>query len=69
MLVALLGIVAAVVGIAFLGLLGPVLNFLSIERMLLDLQDGNLPGFLSRLGTYLVLFSLGYLLHRVLRRR
>jgi hypothetical protein len=68
-LVALLGCVAAFLGIALLGFLGPVLNLLSMERMLLDLQDGTLKGFLSRLATYVVLFVLGYLLHRVLGRR
>jgi hypothetical protein len=66
-LVALFGIIAIVAAIALLGLLGPVLNFLSIEKMLLDLQDGNLASFAYRLVTYIALFILSYLLQRTIR--
>jgi hypothetical protein len=66
-LVALFGILAVVAAIALFGFLGPVLNFLSIQRMLLDLQDGNLTSFAYRLVTYIALFIFGYLLHRTIR--
>jgi hypothetical protein len=66
-LVALFGILAAVATISVFGFLGPVLNFLSIQRMLLDLQDGNLASFASRLVTYIALLVIGYLLHRTIR--
>ena len=66
-LVALFGILAVVAAIALFGLLGPILNFMSIQRMLLDLQDGNLASFTYRLVTYIALFILGYLLHRTIR--
>jgi hypothetical protein len=66
-LVALFGIIAVVAAIALLGFLGPVLNFLSIQRMLLDLQDGNLMSFASRLATYVALLVIGFLLHRTIR--
>jgi hypothetical protein len=68
-LVALLGVVAIVAGIGLLGLLGPMLNFMSIQKMLLDLQDGNFTGLSYRLLSYVALFILGYLLHRVIRSR
>jgi len=68
-LVALPGIIAAVAAVALLGLLGPALNFLSIQKMLLDLQDGNYASFVSHLGSYLALFAIGYLLHRVIRAK
>src|SRR5262245_39414301 len=67
--VALLGIVAAVAAVGLLGFLGPILNFMSIQKMLLDLQDGNLVSFGYRLASYVALFILGYLLHRVIRTR
>jgi len=35
--------------------------------MLLDLQDGNYGSFVSRLPSYLALFAIGCLLHRVIR--
>jgi hypothetical protein len=66
-LVALFGIIAVIAAVALLGLLGPVLNFLSIEKMLLDLQDSNFASFAYRLVTYFALFILGYLLHRTIR--
>lgn len=69
LLVALLGIVAAFAGMALLGLLGPVLNLLSIERMLLDLQDGDYLNLTYRLGSYAALFFLGYFLQRTVRTR
>lgn len=68
-LVALLGVVATVAGIGLLGLLVPILNFMSIQKMLLDLQDGNFVGLSYRLASYVALFILGYLLHRVIRSR
>jgi hypothetical protein len=45
------------------------MNFMSIERMLLDLQDGNYTSFAYRLATYVALFVIGYFLHRVIRTR
>jgi hypothetical protein len=66
-LVALLGIVAVFAGVGLLGLLGPILNFMSIQKMLLDLQDGNFVSLSYRLASYVALFVLGYLLHRVIR--
>lgn len=68
-LVALLGIVAFIATIGLLGLLGPILNFMSIQKMLLDLQDGNFVSLGYRVATYVALFILGYLLHRVIRTR
>jgi hypothetical protein len=35
--------------------------------MLLDLQDGNYASFSSRLITYVALFVIAYLIHRVIR--
>ena len=70
-LAALLGIVAVVGVVLFFGLIygavGPVLNLLSIQKMLLDLQDGNFISFGYRLASYLALFVIGYFLHRVIR--
>jgi hypothetical protein len=37
--------------------------------MLLDLQDGNYASFVWRLASYLALFAIGYLLHRVIRSK
>jgi hypothetical protein len=68
-LLVILGILAAVGVIALLGLLGPMLNFMSIEKMLIDLQDGNYASFASRLTSYVALFAIGYFLHRVIRTR
>jgi hypothetical protein len=68
-LVALVGVLAVVAGIALLGLLGPVMNFLSIHKMLLDLQDGDYVNLMYRLASYAVLFVLGYVLHRVIRSK
>ena len=68
-LVALLGVVAVFAGVGLFGLLGPILNFMSIQKMLLDLQDGNFVGLSYRLASYVALFILGYLLHRVIRTR
>jgi hypothetical protein len=66
-LMALFAIIAAIAAIAMLGFVGPVLNFMSIQKMLLDLQDGNYPSFVSRLATYVALFFLGFFLHRIIR--
>lgn len=68
-LVALVGVIAVVAAIGLLGFLGPVLNLLSIQRMLLDLQDGNYVSLSYRAGSYAVLFFLGVLLHRVVRSK
>jgi len=68
-LVALLGIVAAIAAVGLLGFLGPILNFMSIQKMLLDLQDGNYVGLGYRVASYGALFFMGYLLHRVVRAR
>jgi Na+-driven multidrug efflux pump len=61
--------VAVIAAILLFASLGPLLNLLSIQKMLLDLQDGNLTGFGSRFATYLTLFAIGYFLHRVIRSR
>jgi len=68
-LVALVGVLAVVAGIALLGLLGPVMNFLSIQKMLLDIQDGDYVNFMYRFASYAVFFVLGYVLHRVIRSK
>ena len=69
LLVALVGVVVAVAGMALLGLLGPILNLLSIQRMLLDLQDGDYANLAYRIGSYAALFLLGYFLQRIVRTR
>ena len=66
-LVALLGIVAVVGAVLLLGLAGPILNFMSIQKMMLDLQDGNYGSFGSRLAVYVALFAIGLGLHWALR--
>ena len=63
----LLGIVAVVAIVFLFGSLAPILSFLSITRMSLDLQDGNYVSFASRLITYLALFVIAYFIHRVIR--
>jgi hypothetical protein len=68
-LLALFGALAVAGVIGTFGLLGPVFNFMSIQKMLLDLQDGNLSAFAYRLACYVALLVLGYFLHRVLRTR
>jgi len=68
-LVALLGIVVAFLAVLSLGLIGPALNFLSIQKMLLDLQDGNYTSLGYRVASYVALFVIGYFLHRVIRAR
>jgi hypothetical protein len=68
-LVALVGVLAAVAGIILLGFLGPVMNLLSIQKMLLDLQDGDYVSLGYRLASYAVLFVLGYFLQRIIRSR
>jgi hypothetical protein len=64
-LVALFGILAVVAAIALLVSSGRSLTF--SQRMSLDLQDGNLAGFATRLATYIVLLVIGYLLGRTIR--
>ena len=66
-LITLLGIVAAVAAVGLLSFLGPILNFLSIQKMLLDLQDGNLVSLGYRLASYVALFLLAFFLHRIIR--
>ena len=68
-LVALLGIVAAIAAVGLLGFIGPILNFMSIQKILLDIQDGNYVGFSYHIASYVALFFLGYLLHRVVRAK
>jgi len=65
----LLGILAFIAAIGLAGFLGPILNFMSIQKMLLDLQDGNYTNLGYRLATYVALFVLGFFLHRVIRAR
>jgi hypothetical protein len=55
--------------LALFSMLGPAFNFLSLQRMLLDLQDGEYASFATRLLTYVVLFSLAVLIRRWLRAR
>ena len=66
-LMALLGIVAVVGAVLVFGLVGPMLNFMSLQKMALDLQDGNYANFASRLAVYVALFVIGLGLHWVLR--
>jgi len=68
-LLVLLGIVAAVLLLGFFSLLGPVLNLLSIQRMLVDLQDGDYAHFATRLMMYLALFVIAYFLRRIWQSR
>src|SRR5262249_12984765 len=68
-LVALVGVVAVVAGVALLGLLGPVMIFLSIQKMLLAIQDGDYSNFMYRFAAYIAFFILGYVLHRVIRSK
>jgi hypothetical protein len=64
-LVALLGMVTVVIAVLLFGMAGPMLNFMSIQKMMLDLQDGNYASFGSRLAAYVALFVIGYGLHWV----
>jgi hypothetical protein len=64
---ALLAIIALVAIVFLLGFMGPLLSFLSIQKMLVDLQDGNYASFTSRLITYVALFVIAYFIHRVIR--
>ena len=68
-LLALLGILAVIASVFLLGFMGPVLNFLSIGKMLLDLQDGNYASFIPRLTTCLALFVIAYFIQRVIRAK
>jgi len=68
-LAALFAIVAVVAILFLLGFMGPILNIVSIQKMLLDLQDGNYTSFMGRLATYVILFIITYFLHRVIRAR
>jgi hypothetical protein len=68
-LLALLGIVAAIAAVGLLGVLGTILNFMSIQKMLLDLQDRNFVRFGYRAASYVALFFMGYLLQRVIRAK
>ena len=68
-LVVLMGVLAAVAGIALLGFLGPAMNFLSVQKMLLDLQDGDYVSFAYRLSSYVVLVVLGFFLQRIIRSK
>jgi len=68
-LVALLGIVAAIAAVGLLGFLGTILNFMSIQKMLLDLQDRNFVSFGYRAASYVALFFMGYWLQRVIRAK
>jgi hypothetical protein len=66
-LVALLGIVTVVGAVLLFGLAAPILNFMSIQKMMLDLQDGNYASFGSRLAVYVALFAIGLGLHWAFR--
>jgi len=68
-LIALLAGVVLLGAFGFFSLLGPAFNFLSIQRMLLDLQDGEYTSFAMRLLTYVVLFVFAFLIRRWWRSR
>jgi hypothetical protein len=68
-LIVLLVAVALVAVLGFFSALGPAFNFLSLQRMLLDLQDGEYSSFGIRLLTYLALFVFAFLIRRWLRNR
>jgi hypothetical protein len=68
-LVALLSIVAAIAAAGLFGFLSPILNFMSIQKMLLDLQEGNFVSLGYRIASYIALFFMGYSLHRVIRAK
>jgi hypothetical protein len=68
-LIVLFGGLALIAAIFFLGVLGPVLNLLSIQKMLLDFQDGNYASLASRVACYLALFLIVYFLHRAIRSK
>ena len=68
-LIALLGIVAAIAAVGFLGFLGPILNFMSIQKMLLDLQDGHFVSFGYRIASYVALLFMAHFLQRVIRAK
>jgi hypothetical protein len=65
----LLSIVAAIAAVGLFGFLGPILNFMSIQKMLLDLQDGNFASLGYRVASHIALFFMGYSLHRVIRAK
>ena len=68
-LVALLVAIAVAAVLGFFSMLGPAFNFLSLQRMLLDLQDGEYASFGMRLLTYAALFVFAFLIRRWLRSR
>jgi hypothetical protein len=68
-LIVLLVAVALVGAFGLFSALGPAFNFLSLQRMLLDLQDGDYAGFGMRLLTYAALFVFAFLIRRWWRGR
>jgi hypothetical protein len=68
-LIAVLLIIALVAVFSFLTALGPAFHFLALQRMLLDLQDGEYASFGTRLLTYVALFVFALLLRRWWRGR
>jgi hypothetical protein len=68
-LIALLVAIALVAVFGFFTALGPAFHFLSLQRMLLDLQDGEYASFGTRLLGYLALFVLGFQIRRWWRAR
>ena len=68
-LIVILLLIGAVAAFGLFSLLGPALNFLSIQRMLLDLQDGEYSSFLMRLLTYVALGVLAWFIGRWWRAR
>jgi len=68
-LAVLFTVVAAVLVLVFIGMLGPFLNLISIEQMLLSLQDGDYAGFGSRVLVYVALFVLALFLRRIWNSR
>jgi hypothetical protein len=68
-LAVLFGIVAVVLVFFFIGMLGPFLNLMSIEQMLISLQDGDYAGFGSRVLVYVALFIFAFFLRRLWNSR
>ncbi|HUL17181.1 MAG TPA: hypothetical protein VLV88_14380 [Terriglobales bacterium] len=65
----LFGAVAVVLVLALIGMLGPFLNLISIQQMLLDLQDGDYGRLGSRVLLYAVLFVMAFFLRRTWNSR
>lgn len=60
---------AVIAAVFFASALAPILNFLSIQKMLLDLQDAHYESLASRFATYVALLVLAYFIHRLIRSK